>query len=602
MKSVLVWLMTLTLLTGGSFAQMVMTSDVLGENGSTLEIRSIFHPLPPTGYASLRIVVSNHSTGDARWDFSFTSKIYHYRSENSHRSRLQMTIPARSTQTTNHLIPLAVNYGGTSSWSENHQLLISLDASGIGHRDYQDNNQRSDSFPAIAISKALAESNHSRLKDEVEQRSRSSGSRSGHAKLFGSEFTATDLPEDWRGFSGFDVLMISTPEWQSMKSAQRLAIIQWARLGGQIDFYATSPTTAAAVGLPMDKENKLSLGEVHFHTWDGTNLNAESVVGRLWSRGTRSKSLTSDYVSLISGSPERRPDWALLDSLGIRSFASWQVVVFLVIFGILVGPVNLFLLAPSGKRHKLFITTPLLSIGASVLMLIIILFQDGIGGVGSRFIVINLVPEEATAYVTQEQASRTGVLFGSGFEIKPPALIEPLALPDTPWVKLKNSHTTQSATLSQEGSMRAGNYFQSRAEQGQILRAAVPTRARLEVKATTSPDSAPQVVSALGFTLDELFYVDAEGGVWYGDKPLVTGQHATLQKSDATTLRNTWKTFVSLSEGQNQRRIEAAGLDTLPRNSFFGRASEAAEMTLQTLPSIRWQQDTIAVFGRVTTP
>ena len=150
--------------------------------------------------------------------------------------------------------------------------------------------------------------------------------------------------------------------------------------------------------------------------------------------------------------------------------------------------------------------------------------------------------------------------------------------------------------------MRAGNYFQSRAEQGQILRAAVPTRARLEVKATTSPDSAPQVVSALGFTLDELFYVDAEGGVWYGDKPLVTGQHATLQKSDATTLRNTWKTFVSLSEGQNQRRIEAAGLDTLPRNSFFGRASEAAEMTLQTLPSIRWQQDTIAVFGRVTTP
>ena len=215
---------------------------------------------------------------------------------------------------------------------------------------------------------------------------------------------------------------------------------------------------------------------------------------------------------------------------------------------------------------------------------------------------INLEPEEAAAYVTQEQASRTGVLFGAGFEMKQPALIEPLALPDTPWVKLKNTMTSQGVTLSQDDRLRSGNYFQSRAEQGQILRAVVPTRARLEVKPAASTGAAPQIISALGFTLSELFYIDAEGGVWHSDKTLATGQQAPLQKSDEPTLRKTWKAFVSLSEGQNQRRFEAPGLGQLPKNSFFGRVSEAPEMTLQTLPSIRWNPDIIAVFGRVTTP
>jgi hypothetical protein len=126
--------------------------------------------------------------------------------------------------------------------------------------------------------------------------------------------------------------------------------------------------------------------------------------------------------------------------LGTRSFASWQVLVFLVIFGVLVGPVNLFVLAPAGKRHKLFITTPLLSIGASIVMVGLILIQDGTGGTGRRFIAINLQPDEAAAYVTQEQISRTGVLFGTGFEMKQPVLIEPVALPDTPWVKLKSTN------------------------------------------------------------------------------------------------------------------------------------------------------------------
>ena len=294
--------------------------------------------------------------------------------------------------------------------------------------------------------------------------------------------------------------------------------------------------------------------------------------------------------------------WELLNSLGERNFASWQVVVFLVVFGILVGPVNLFVLAPAGRRHRLFITTPLLSVGASLLMVGIILTQDGTGGMGARLIAIDLQPEEAAAYVTQEQSSRTGVLLGGGFEVKQPALIEPLALPDTPWVKLKSNNNSQPAQLSQEGSARGGNYFQSRAEQGQILRAVVSSRARLEMKTGLAADAAPEVISALGFSIDDLFYVNANGGVWRAKGALATGQQVKLTKSDSSTLRSIIEDPIKLSGGHTRSRLMGLINGTPSRNTFFAIAKAAPGFAIDTLPSIRWQQDRVVVFGSLAQP
>jgi hypothetical protein len=264
--------------------------------------------------------------------------------------------------------------------------------------------------------------------------------------------------------------------------------------------------------------------------------------------------------------------------------------------------VNLFVLAPPGKRHKLFITTPLLSIGASLLMVVIILFQDGIGGVGARLVLVNVVPEETAAYVMQEQACRTGVLLGGNFELKQPALIEPLALPDTPWVKLKKDMNSQAVQLTQASSQRSGNFFQSRAEQGQSLRAVVPTRARLELKSGLAAGAAPEIISALGFTVDSLFYIDAKGSVWKSKQSLATGQQVQLVLSGAAELRKACSDVAQLSEGQTKLRIEALGNGNLARGSFMGLAKVAPTFTLETLPSIRWNEDHVIVFGPVAQP
>ena len=48
---------------------------------------------------------------------------------------------------------------------------------------------------------------------------------------------------------------------------------------------------------------------------------------------------------------------------------TWQIAAILIAFGIIVGPVNLFVIARQGRRHRLFWTTPLISLIASLLLI-----------------------------------------------------------------------------------------------------------------------------------------------------------------------------------------------------------------------------------------
>lgn len=593
MNKALFWLTILTLFSGRCLAQKILGDEPLDNAGSRVEVRSVFDPLPPTGYAPIRVVATNAQDRDVALKLDMSSSANVYRMEHRHRSEFSLDVPTRSTQSATFLVPLAVNYGDSSgSYNNQHQLLINLTGSGIGRPSFNDYNERVSSMAAIAISRVLADRSLASLVAEVERRMKAA-SRYGNAS-FGSRFDPADLPEDWRGLSGFDIVMISSTEWLALKPGVRLAMAQWVRLGGRLHLFNTPGTSTDSLGLPPEvlagKKN-MSLGRVGVFSWDGKFLPTKETVERYWSDPQWRANLTSGYANLESS----KPHWLLLRNLGERSFASWQVILFLVVFGLLVGPVNLFLLAPAGRRHRLFITTPILSVGASLLMVVIILLQDGIGGEGRRITVVNLEPAEAAGFVIQEQVSRTGVLIGSGFELKQAACIEPLALPDTPWVKLKNGTDSQSVVLGQQGAQRSGNYYQSRAEQGQILRAALSTRARFEVKAGPKPE----LISALGFTAQQVFYVDAEGKVWKSTGEVNTGQPAAFEASDMAALRTWWREVVSPLGDHFQDRLEAQV--AAPRDMFFATATSVPGFTLDTLSSIRWQDDQMVLFGSVPT-
>ena len=565
-------------------SQDVITDDFLDKGlGSRLAIRSVFDPMPPAGYAPVRIVATNGAPTDSVWRFQFSSETQDYRRKQSHVSTLNLPVPAASTQSAVFLVPLVANYSNGSGYGNNGHAL-NIEFSGGEVRKFSAYDNRVSEFAAVAISKPLADGSLSALEEEVEKLNKA-GSRYYGESIFGSRFTAEDLPEDWLGLSGFDFIMLTDLEWQKVSPGVRMALLQWCRFGGALHFYYTGARPAS---LPPDNP-AYGLGEIQSYTWNGSKLPVKETVKRY-------REENSHFSQLIEGHAKNKK-WGLLQALGTRNFNSWQVVAFLVIFGVLVGPVNLFILAPSGQRHRLFVTTPLLSLGASAVMVGLILFQDGIGGKGARVTFIDLEPAEATAYVVQKQFARTGMLLGSSFEVKQPALIEPLALPSSPWVKLDFSDASQPVNLRQEGPLRSGNYFQSRAEQAQMIRASISTRARLELQPGASPEGPPVVVSALGFTVEEMFYVDAGGKVWSLTSPLATGQKAALTPATMDQLTD-W----CAQHGELLAVKTLGKYLTEPRNHFFASAQAAPGFTQETLPSIRWQQNEVLVHGSLPPP
>ena len=158
----------------------------------------------------------------------------------------------------------------------------------------------------------------------------------------------------------------------------------------------------------------------------------------------------------------------------------------------------------------------------------------------------------------------------------------------------------QAVSLTQEGSERRGNFFQSRAEQGQVLRTVVSSRARLELKVGASPEDPPTLISALGFTVEELFYVDSAGKVWTLTAPLSTGQSATLTASDASAQRLRWEAMIEPAVDSLRTALKRSPRDQ--RSFFIAKAAKAPGFTLETLPSIRWEDDRVVVFGPVAQP
>jgi hypothetical protein len=532
-----------------------------------LEIESVFDPPPPTGFLPVRVLVANGLPQANSWALDFSSRRGGYGGNDSTiDSRFTVAAGPGETITFRLLVPLATNYQ-TSSGGDNITVKVSGTAGAT--RQGQVPGQSTDDCPAIAISKRLAEKSLTALDDAL---GKSKGRSYGNGG-FASRFDPEMLPEEWLGYSGFDVVMITGDEWLKVTPGARAALLQWTRFGGRLHLYTSNSSAILSnFGLPSATPRHLerTLGEIEIRPWNDDALDAPATVSLYAGLPYRMAALREQF--------HHSSNWPLLTALGERSFAGWQVIVFLFVFGILVGPVNLFVLAPSGRRHRLFFTTPAISLGASLLLIVVILFQDGMGGAGRRFIAIELRPEESSAFVTQEQVSRTGVLLSSAFALSPATLV-------------------QQVRGSVHGSRWSGTWFQSRTEQGQMLQTIVPTRGRIELVPPAAPEAAPVIVSSLDIKLDSLGYRDADGRLWQAPAAVEKGIKISLVPAESRSMAIGSTDGCGLAHDHLRKSL----VTRLEQNSsFVGLSRSAPGFSIDTLPSIRWSDDRVFVFGPVT--
>lgn len=571
-----------------SQAQVTLLQRNYDKDGlSRIEVESVFSPSVTKGLLPIRVTIRNSFAIDRTWNLDFNYGGSY--GDINYRSNFTVSAKAGEEVVRELLVPVPSTIMTTTSGYR--QMNVTASSRGLpSERQSQSYNFATD-WPDIAISKRLADRNMNRLNNEVSSRSGAS------ADDFGAIFQPEELPGDWRAYTCLDALMISEAEWQDVPPSAKLAILEWNRLGGRLDFYTQKPKPvdflkvanfieAGGAGTSVNR----GIGQIRAFNWNGQDLEAKKICDQVRTIPNRATYLANNY----------KRDWPLLGTFGSKNFNAILVVLLLIAFGIIVGPVNLFVLAKPGKRHKLFITTPIISLVASLLILALILLSDGIGGAGIRRVLANLEPDpnEKRLYVIQEQISRTGVLLGSGFRISDPVFLSPVMIPPSQWNRLDTSRAPV-ASYSLTGDTYRGDWYQSRSEQGHYLQSVRPTRSRIELQEESSADGAtpPRLFSSLEFKLDEFYYRDRHGLCWKATAGNIAGgQEITLEQVEKSDLDAWWKKQTATFSAPIRAMANKL---TNERDHFFAISSSEDAGFTETLGTIRWKDDLAVVHGNV---
>jgi hypothetical protein len=544
------------------------------ESGIEIQVTNVFRELPPHGFAPLHLIIKNFSGQTHAWEFTFRS----YSGWNTSSSELVRTVSAPPDRESHFeiMVPLA-NAGARSTYAR-----MEISASGYGlpasAQTSQHNSSSSPSgspLPFTVMSQALAINSWRPLEE---------AGKGARKEIAGCEVDPKRLPEDWRGWLGISTFFCTDQEWLELSPAQKAAARLWLAQGGHL--IVCSPTITETrlmeCGVPSDtatgSDVRYGYGRAQLWNWDGNSLPATTALKWL----EQNPQSTEDWLN--DGYDKK---WNLRQSLGEIGVEAGFIYIFVVLFALLVGPVNMFYLAKGSQRMRLFVTTPLISLGASIILALVIIFQDGFGGQGRRLTLWLLLPQEKSALGFQEQVSRTGLLLNNYFVMEDQGWLAPLGYDKFYAGKQPVFRTVEDRV--------GGDWFASRKLNAQWAHVIRPSRARVDIlnaQEMRTQHLAPIVLSSLPEPLQNFYYRDPQGGYWRGEQ-LQPGSRSTLQPATEQEWQAWWKKVKATNGAALQHYLKAVEA----RQGYFYAQGSGAE-SVPTLPSIRWRDEPSLYVGR----
>lgn len=540
-----------------------------------VEVVALFSQPSRGGYLPVRVKIANNLDNTRGVRLSFTSSSGFYGGGTETRSSFEFAAPAGKSVVTDIMVP--VSSGSSRGFGD---AMVTLRLSGsFGDSNGNLMGQIPEDLPGVLLSRRLHTPNSSMLDAEI--RGMSSYRGSG---VFAGNFDPKQLPDEWLAFSGYDSVLMTDTDWSEVPAGARNAILSWLRLGGQLVIYAAGNPTLSSLGIP----------EHHGH---GSC--------RVMQIGPGLKLDPSKTVQLVSGSSNPvqpihasikdnfRTSWPLQDHFGTRPFDYHLLVAVLIVFSVLVGPLNLFVFAKSGQRHRLFVTTPLISVVTSLVLIAMIILQDGFGGNGIRRVLMEIDPDpdRNAAYVHQEQFSRCGILTSSAFGVDPACFFAPVPIAKSRWARYTGDRNSSSSFGLQPsgGKLTAsGDWWQSRSEHGHVLAAVVSTRGRIE-----QADEPDTMVSTFDFPIESLYFLDSERK-WRHAKDIHTGKPFQLLPVADSEVTSVLSRQAAAYSGRNNAMLNRA----ITRPGHFVAITGKAP-GIDTHKSIRWNETRTVITGAV---
>jgi len=560
---------------------VVLTHTFKDSNDTEIRITRVFDGNFPRGFEPYRVTIRNQLAKPLQFRIGFNFDAS-YSQDSSYASDFRLLADPNSETVHDLLVPVAPVAGAGSFYYNNG--VISVNAAGLGTTHTSISGGRSRDHPSIGISESVANGNLTALKNIFDA---AGGGGSYSNTEFAMTFDPAMLPSDWRGFSGLDALMISADEWRQLQPAAQQAVLEWVRFGGRLSLFTDENEKLESLGLSAGKR---SLGLIESRTWTGNSspktFDAQKIYDVFQKIEPRAKRVGTDY----------RSNWKLQKEFPDKAFNTALIVILLIAFGVIVGPVNLFVFAKAGKRHRLFVTTPLISVIASVLISVLILLSDGLGGSGIRLMFVDLQPspDERKSYLVQEQFSRCGVLLNNAFKLSESAVPSPVELRNSRW----NRGVADDLNLA--GQTFSGDWFLSRSEQGQVIEAVRPSRSRVELRQAAGEGTPPTLFSSVDFEMESLHYIDSDGRFWKAeDDRILAGESIELVKVERKVFTAWWNENTELFSSTLRKKLRDLPNQEDQRSSLFALSSDPKIGFIETLEDIRWKDDRAVIFGKV---
>jgi hypothetical protein len=407
---------------------------------------------------------------------------------------------------------------------------------------------------------------------------RNRGLSSAKKRLLAGESVALqEFPPDCRSFSGFAGLWLRPADWETLDSARRAALRQWILQGGRL-FVAAEVGPLRLEGLPDPGESgnaPLGFGRIERTAFQAGKMDLEQLVRQV---------ISLDGAPVSDTNRDYFPGWVAVDLLGKPKLNVPGILLAVVLIAVLIGPVNLLWLAPPNRRHRLFVTVPLLSLGASLIVLATIILGDGVGGTGIRNALVLLGEGRSQGVLIQEQLSRSQFLFSRQFTLPEEASMG--------WIQIEAGRHAEPKFF-REGARLGGDWFRSRAVQGHLIRLNFPTRAEVLCRAS-APGAAPELLSTVPDRMDRVFYVDDTGAYWTAPQ-LEPGRPQPLQAST----RSAFEDWVREAGADFSGNLSVTLAETVHRPGWFYGTLKAPRggLVVESLEGIRWDRQTVLALG-----
>lgn len=549
-------------------AATVATFDALpfegieSDSGVEIRVEPLFNDVPLRGAWPVRLHIRNDSDRARSWDFTFSAYPNFYNKRISHTTTRSIRVDAWGASTVEIAIPLAplspdYTYPGVEIRAFGPGAPNAVFRR-VGISPYRTGRSPT---PFAVFSESLAAANWESLGSALNSASRD---------FTGARFRPTAAPTDVLAWSGVDTVWLRRDEWDAMDPAARQALVEWVKLGGWLHLCGSTGE---------DESRTVGFGRIKSVPVTGNDLDMSLGPTLLQASGMGLSEM------LQSGYPN---EWTLRKPLGAIEMNEPMILLFVGALAFVMGPVNLFVLHRRRRHMWVFVTTPAIALLASLLLAGLIVLQDGIGGKGRRANYIFTDPESHQVFILQEQASRTGLLMSRRVPVSFPHFIGEINL------KSRRSGGDGTRRYATEAGARSGDWFVSRSVQAHLLTAVLPSRARVEIQPGAG-DAAPQVISALGTDIRELFYCDERGRYWRAIG-LRTGERHVMEPSDARQFNHFW------TDAMQWAGPRAQGLLNLPvvPGHYYAAGEQANEHVIETLPSLKWEQAALLYFGPAT--